>query len=149
MSITEWIKEWALPLSAGATFLLSLATFWSILELRSARKDERRDHALDNILTWAEELDELIGESAFDLTSEKMFATKRKLLRIRDQISAKLQLSRVFKKEKLPSALADVRDALDKFEQLQNNEPIEPARYALELSIKKLIHAMLDIRTNN
>lgn len=28
--IADWIKEWAIPLSAGATFLLAIAAFWNI-----------------------------------------------------------------------------------------------------------------------
>ena len=30
MDITNWLKDWAVPLSAGATFLLAIAAFWAI-----------------------------------------------------------------------------------------------------------------------
>ena len=31
MGISDWIKEWAIPLSAGAMFLLAAAAFWNII----------------------------------------------------------------------------------------------------------------------
>ena len=30
--VADWIKEWAIPLSAGATFLLAIAAFWTFLQ---------------------------------------------------------------------------------------------------------------------
>jgi hypothetical protein len=49
----EWLKEWAVPLSAGATFLLALAAFWAIWQNYSLNKKERRERLLNEIIEWA------------------------------------------------------------------------------------------------
>ena len=51
--IADWIKEWAIPLSAGATFLLAIAAFWAIVETRDTAKKERKIRILDEIDDWA------------------------------------------------------------------------------------------------
>jgi len=60
MDFAAWLKEWALPLSAGATFLLALAAFWAILQNYLIRKKERewsfKVQALDEINEWANNL---------------------------------------------------------------------------------------------
>jgi len=51
--IADWIKEWAIPLSAGATFLLALAAFWAIWQNKRIQKRNRRERLLNEIIEWA------------------------------------------------------------------------------------------------
>ena len=53
--ILEWIKEWALPLSAGATLVLAIAAFLAIWQNRSLQIRERRERLLNEIIEWAKE----------------------------------------------------------------------------------------------
>ncbi len=56
----DWIKEWALPLSAGATFLLALAAAFAIWQNYRFRKGQKtftlKTTALDEIYRWIMEL---------------------------------------------------------------------------------------------
>lgn len=49
----EWLKDWAVPLSAGAMFLLALAAFWAIRQNYSLNKRARRERLLNEIIAWA------------------------------------------------------------------------------------------------
>jgi hypothetical protein len=55
----EWLKEWALPLSAGATFLLALAAFWAIWQNHNFRKEDRKRESCarsaNELRRWTEE----------------------------------------------------------------------------------------------
>ena len=51
-----WLKEWAIPLSAGATFLLAVAAFWAIWQTRKLQKRERRERLLNEIIEWGEDI---------------------------------------------------------------------------------------------
>jgi hypothetical protein len=59
MDIASWLKEWAVPLSAGATFLLAIAAFWAIWQNYSFRKKDRRFRfqidVLNEVRNWAAE----------------------------------------------------------------------------------------------
>ena len=55
----EWLKEWALPLSAGATLLLAGTAFWAIWQnYRFRREDRKREHcarSTDELCRWTDE----------------------------------------------------------------------------------------------
>lgn len=136
-----------LAVSALATLVLALVTFLSIMELRSARKDERRERVLDNILNWAEALDDLMTNAAFVTTAADRFTIKRELLRFRNEFRGKLRMARIFKKEKLPAFLAKMRDDMDAYMSLKENEPVDPKQKQFKRSIKRLIDAILDIKS--
>ena len=57
--MADWIKEWAIPLSAGVTLLLAIAAFWAIWQNYSFRKEDReREHRVrssEELYKWAEE----------------------------------------------------------------------------------------------
>ena len=57
--IADWIKEWAIPLSAGATFLLAIAAFGAIWQNYSFRKKdrqrERSARAVDELCRWTDD----------------------------------------------------------------------------------------------
>lgn len=57
----EWLKEWALPLSAGATLLAVFVALGigiaSIKHTQSMQRKERRERLLNEIIEWAEEID--------------------------------------------------------------------------------------------
>ncbi len=63
MDISTWLKDWAMPLSAGATFLLALAAFWAILQNYSFRKKDRerlrKERAATELYKWEEEAQRL------------------------------------------------------------------------------------------
>ena len=53
--ILEWIKEWALPLSAGATLVLAIAAFLAIWQNRNLQRKGRRERLLNEIIEWSTE----------------------------------------------------------------------------------------------
>jgi hypothetical protein len=64
----EWLKEWAVPLSAGATFLLAIAAFWAIWQNYSLRKRDRKrrlkEQALIIVRNWVHDAVRLISLNA-------------------------------------------------------------------------------------
>lgn len=54
--IVDWIREWTIPLSGGATFLLAIAAFWAIWQNRSLQIRERKERLLNEIIEWATEI---------------------------------------------------------------------------------------------
>jgi len=50
----EWLKDWALPLSAGVTFLLAVAAFWAVRQNYIFRREERRERLLNEIIEWGQ-----------------------------------------------------------------------------------------------
>lgn len=62
----EWLREWALPLSAGATFLLALAASWAIWQNHSLRKKERKERLLNEIIEWAIDVGKCAFEQKYD-----------------------------------------------------------------------------------
>ncbi len=58
MDISNWLKEWAVPLSAGATFLLAIAAFCAILQnYRIQKKNidrQSKTKAIDAVQNWIE-----------------------------------------------------------------------------------------------
>ena len=53
MNVTDWLKEWVVPLSAGTTFLLAIAAFLAIWQNHSLQKRERKERLLNEIIEWA------------------------------------------------------------------------------------------------
>jgi len=53
MDIVTWLKDWGLPLSAGATFLLAIAAFVAIWQNRRSHEIEMREKRLETIIDWA------------------------------------------------------------------------------------------------
>jgi len=57
--IADWIKEWAIPLSAGVTFFLAIAAFWAIWQNYTFRKNDRKRERImrsaEELYRWAEE----------------------------------------------------------------------------------------------
>ncbi|MFC1860471.1 hypothetical protein ACFLYC_02730 [Chloroflexota bacterium] len=41
--MADWLKEWAVPLSAGVTLLLAIAAFWAINDNRHARIVDKKN----------------------------------------------------------------------------------------------------------
>ncbi len=56
MSIDQWLKEWAIVISGGATFLLALAAFLAIWQNHNLQKREQRQRLLNEIIEWAIEI---------------------------------------------------------------------------------------------
>jgi len=67
--ILEWIKEWALPLSAGATLVLAIAAFLAIWQNRNLQKKERKERLLNEIIEWARD----VATCAFSIPAPMMF----------------------------------------------------------------------------
>ena len=68
--IANWIKEWAIVISGGATFLLALGAFWAIRQTRSIQKAEKRERLLNEIIEWATDIVNYILESdVFDIVT--------------------------------------------------------------------------------
>ena len=59
MDSANWLIEWAVPLSAGATFLLAIAAFWAIWQNYSFRKKDRslgfQIDVLNEVRNWTAE----------------------------------------------------------------------------------------------
>ncbi|MBA7694025.1 hypothetical protein ES703_102625 [subsurface metagenome] len=57
--MADWLKEWALAISAGVTLLLAIAAFWTIWQsYRFRKKDRRRERsarAVDELCRWVDE----------------------------------------------------------------------------------------------
>lgn len=70
--VADWIKEWAIPLSAGATFLLAIAAFLAIRQTRKLQKRERRDRLLNEIIEWAVE----VAKSSIEPETPDLFDDK-------------------------------------------------------------------------
>ena len=51
--MADWLKEWALVVSAGVTLLLAFAAFWAIWQNHSFRKKEYKRRLLNEIIEWA------------------------------------------------------------------------------------------------
>ena len=107
--IANWIKEWAIVISGGATFLLALAAFWAIWQNYNFRKRDRKrlikERALTIVRNWVKDAIGLMSLNAqyadehqrpeFNygrLTLEKIQVAKDKLLRQFEEtlISARL-----------------------------------------------------------
>ena len=62
--IADWIKEWAIVISGGATFLLAIAAFWAIWQSYIFRKKDRKrlikERALIVVRNWVKEAVELM-----------------------------------------------------------------------------------------
>lgn len=142
----EWLKDWAVPLSAGATFLLALMAFWSIMESRSARKKDLRDHALDNILTWAEVLDKTIAASIFDFSGADRNIRMREILDVRRQLITIAKVARNIKNNELSSLVDKVRSSMDEYVEVPEDKSKEEKRQELRRSIKKLIDTIIEIK---
>jgi hypothetical protein len=52
-----------LAIGAGATFLLALAAFWAIWQNYSLHKKERKEHLLNEVIDWAEDIRKSSSES--------------------------------------------------------------------------------------
>ena len=65
--IANWIKEWAIVISGGATFLLALGAFWAIRQTRNIQKAEKRERLLNEIIEWATNILRL-NSDLFDFT---------------------------------------------------------------------------------
>jgi hypothetical protein len=72
MDFGTWLKEWAVPLSAGATFLLALAAFWAIWQNYQFKKRERKERLLNEIIDWAIDA----AKCRFEDKSTSMFSFK-------------------------------------------------------------------------
>lgn len=72
MDFGAWLKEWAVPLSAGITLLAVFVALGigiaSIRHTQSLRKKERRERLLNEIIDWA--LDSAKPKYALALTSQ-------------------------------------------------------------------------------
>jgi len=54
--MADWTKEWAIVISAGATFILAIAAFLAIWQNRLLQNRERRERLLNEIIEWAEDI---------------------------------------------------------------------------------------------
>jgi hypothetical protein len=61
--MADWLKEWAIVVSAGVTLLLAIAAFWTIRQNYSLRKKERRERLLNEIIEWADDIRKSSSES--------------------------------------------------------------------------------------
>jgi transcription termination factor NusB len=90
MDFGAWLKEWAVPLSAGVTLLavfvalgIGVASIWNT---RSMQKKERRERLLNEIYEWALEI------QTNSLTIEIPLSTDSSLEQIREHREANLLL---------------------------------------------------------
>ena len=72
MDITTWLKDWALPLSSGATFLLALAAFGAIWQSHCTRKKDFKTRLLDKIVEWIIEIQKTSLEIDVSFDKEKI-----------------------------------------------------------------------------
>ncbi|MFH1925551.1 MAG: hypothetical protein ABIK32_03545 [Chloroflexota bacterium] len=59
--IFDFFDDWALVLSAAATFLLAFTAFWAIMDNRYGRKVDRKERLLNEIIKWSQD----VAEAAF------------------------------------------------------------------------------------
>jgi hypothetical protein len=52
----EWLKEWAIVISGGATLLLAIAAFISIIQVKLTRRREIKFRNLREVIDWATEM---------------------------------------------------------------------------------------------
>lgn len=76
----EWLKEWAVPLSAGATFLLAAAAFWAIWQNRRMHQKEFKIGLLDKIVEWVIDIQKTSLEVDIPVTSASL--SKEQIRRI-------------------------------------------------------------------
>ena len=88
----EWLKEWAVPLSAGATFLLALAAFWAIRQTYKFRKEDRKRErsarSTEELCQWTEEALRLLSLPHNDENKDKIYQGLTDLLRMSVAMSA-------------------------------------------------------------
>jgi len=126
--------------------LLAIAAFWSIMESRSDRRKDMRDHALDNILTWAEVLDKTIAASIFDFTGGDRNIRMRELLDTRRQLITIAKVVRSVKNSNLSSLVDKVRSDMDEYVEVPEDKSKEENHQELRRSIKKLIDTIIEIK---
>jgi hypothetical protein len=165
----EWLKEWALPLSAGATFLLALVAVWSILYTGYIRRKDIdnsfKARLLEEIRVWAVETrkflinegnwDNPIGETADKLQAnlENTFIPNHTITRSSEWLDDQLKLQGKFKKY--------VKDSFDllqlcittlKGEELDKTEPSkrrilsEQDKTYLGASLRLVLESIFDIK---
>ena len=166
--IANWIKEWAIPLSAGATFLLALGAFLAIWQTRKTQEREHKHRLLNEIIEWAIEVDRCTSEVGIWIAT--VTGTKASDLAIRanlflkyESVSARSEYVRTIALvlgEDLHSAVKRVTQNLDKVKDLlwerlirEDNKEKQSKQqnyeHLLSKSIKTLIEVASNIKTKN
>ena len=68
--MADWLKEWALVISAGVTLLLAIAAFWAIWQNYQIYKRKRESDLLYKIVDWALEIQNNSLEVNIPLSTE-------------------------------------------------------------------------------
>jgi hypothetical protein len=72
IDIFKWLKDWAMPLSAGATFLLAIAAFGAIWQNHRLQKRDRKERLLNEIIKWAVDISDCnIGVSGLEALKDE------------------------------------------------------------------------------
>lgn len=88
-----------LAISAGATFLLALAAFWTIYQNKRLRRKDYRIKLLNEINNWAKEVFWLIISNPADTTPERIKENRIRLSSSYIERIGIVSLSRIFAKE--------------------------------------------------
>lgn len=152
--IAEWIKEWAIPLSAGITLLLALAAFWAIWQNYQFHKRERNERLLNEIIEWVTELPKflitmkfefiqadneeklrlyLFARFAQDLNNLNAFIGRYVyILNISSSFDSKLQLA----VQKLIEDILSYRDFFNKWFKILENNSFDPKREDFDKAVE-------------
>jgi len=172
--IFDFFDAWATILYAGVTLLLAGVAVWSIMDNRYARRIDRKERLLNEIIEWAEDIRKSSSESIdpneiiFDTPIEQM-ATQRGFynLRLRYQaISVKSEYmegiaKKVFGNEllfateivtqKLGEIIYILKDYLTNrgASQKEKNEEVETYKQSLDNYAEDLIREATKIKTKD
>lgn len=163
--IFDFFSQWAIVLSAGATFLLALTAFWAIIDNRYGRILDRKERQLTEIIEWAIDLGKCSFEHEFqpvtDISAEYFLRVSRvntlaRLNTVRARKKYVTDIAAAFKQEQaLQSAVEEVKQELENTitvigKQVENKptlETISDAETKLYKSIETLIEEAAKIKT--
>ncbi len=145
MDISTWLKEWAEPLSAGATLAAVVVALGigvaSILQTLSLQKREREERLLKEIIEWAQRVIDLIPQDVLigidSVAGLKLMLNLQVLVK---EGSARLNTAKLSIDEEAFKALAQaITEATDELENYRNHLPPQSSG-ARETLISKLAH---------
>ena len=97
--MADWLKEWAVPLSAGATLFLAIAAFVTIYLNKYIRHRAYRTKVLTEINNWAKEVLRLLVSNPADTTPERIKENRIRLSSSYIKRTGIVSLSHILPKE--------------------------------------------------
>lgn len=151
LTISDWAVIIGASITAIGTLTLAIATFWSIRANQSARKQDLRDRALDDILNWAENLNLMLDEYPSGRKGPELERLYESLIRIRAQYRIVLRKAQSIMNGKLTPLVDESNSAIQTYlDTILSDEPSSPIatdQFAkLLLSVDRLLKATLELK---